>query len=87
MQIEIVTKQDLEAFKNDLLQALSTLMNNNSTEREKAWLRTKEVKKMLGISNGTLMNYRVKGLLHPSKIEGVFYYKLSEIKELLNAGA
>lgn len=86
MQIEIVTKQDFEAFKRELLQAIAEYMGREGGQYEKEWLRTKEVKQMLGISNGTLLNLRVKGLLKPSKIEGVYFYRLSEIKKLLDAG-
>ncbi|OJW81741.1 MAG: hypothetical protein BGO69_14635 [Bacteroidetes bacterium 46-16] len=86
MQIELVTKQDFEAFKSELLQAITEYMHQKGGQQEKQWLRTKEVKAMLGISNGTLMNLRIKGLLKPSKIEGVYFYRLSEIKQLLDAG-
>ena len=87
MEVDILTKQDLELFRQKLLHELSGLMRAAPHEPEKEYLRTHEVRKMLGgISNGTLRNLRVKGLLKPSKIEGVFYYKLSEIKALLNEG-
>ncbi len=86
MNIEIVTKQDLEVFKHELLHALTAFMNDRGIQETKQWLRSKEVRQLLGISSGTLMNLRVKGLLKPSKIEGVYYYKLSEITELLHAG-
>ena len=85
MQIEIVTKQDLEAFKDELLQALTAYMEK-PMGAQKPWLRSKEVRQMLGISAGTLQNLRVKGLLHPTKVEGVYYYKYTEITDLLNAG-
>lgn len=88
MEIEILTKQDLEAFREKLLLDLAELIISGSSKDEREYLRTKEVKELLGgISNGTLQNLRVKGLLNPSKIEGVFYYKLSEIKSLLDEGA
>jgi len=87
MQIELVTKQDLDAFKNELLEILRPLMQRQNPADEKEFLRSKDVRRLLSISSGTLQNLRVKGLLHPTKIEGVFYYKLSEINTLLSAGA
>ena len=88
MEVDILTKQDLELFRQKLLSELSNLMRIAPRENEKEYLRTNEVRKMLGgISSGTLQNLRVKGLLKPSKIEGVYYYKLSEVKALLSAGS
>lgn len=88
MEIDILTKQDLEIFRRKLISELSDLMHLTLREPEKEYLRTNEVRKMLGgISSGTLQNLRVKGLLKPSKIEGVYYYKLSEVKTLLGAGS
>jgi hypothetical protein len=63
-------------------------MQTPNTENYREYLRTKEVREMLGgISSGTLQNLRIRGLLNPSKIEGVYYYRLSEVKALLNAGS
>ena len=88
MQVELITKQDLEIFKQQLVSELSDLLRVTPSKSEKEYLRTNEVRKMLGgISPGTLQNLRVKGLLKPSKIEGVFYYKLSEVEALLDEGS
>ena len=88
MEVDIVTKQDLESFRQKLLHELSDLMRISPKESEKEYLRTNEVRTLLGgISPGTLQNLRVKGLLKPSKIEGVYYYKLSEVNALLSAGS
>jgi hypothetical protein len=85
MQVEILTKKDLEELKEQLLEAIAQYFGKPANQ-EKEWLRSKEVRKMLNISSGTLQNLRVKKLLNPTKIEGVYYYKLSEIQALLNAG-
>ena len=84
MEIDIVTKQDLEIFRQKLIHELSTLIGKAPVLNEKEYLRTNEVRKILAISAGTLQNLRIKGLLKPSKIEGVYYYKLSEVKSLLS---
>ncbi len=88
MEIDVITKQDLECFRQRLLLELVALLNGHSEPIEKEYLRSKEVRKLLGgISAGTLQNLRIKGHLRPSKIEGVFYYKASEVKALLDAGS
>jgi hypothetical protein len=87
MEIEILTKHDLEVFRQKLMHELAEFFYKHSDQAEKEFLRSKEVRKLLGgISSGTLQNLRVKGILKPSKIEGVFYYKLSDVKALLSAG-
>ena len=85
MQIEIVTKQDLEYFRQQLLQDLSLFLGKQQ-QTNPEYLRSKEVRKLLNISAGSLVNLRVKGLLQPVKIAGIYYYKLEEIHALLNAG-
>lgn len=86
MEIELLTKDDLQRFKEELLKELTTLLHSRKSNIGKEWLRSKEVRKMLNISYGTLQNLRVKKLLNPTKIEGGYYYRLSEIESLLNAG-
>jgi len=88
MEIELLTKNDLEIFRQRLLTDLAGVIQQNTDRSEPEFLRTKGVRKILGgISPGTLQNLRVKGLLKPSKIEGVYYYKLSEVRALLDAGS
>lgn len=87
MEIEIVTKDDLEEFRRKLLVDLAEMIRSTKNIEEKEYLRTREVRKLLGgISHGTLLNLRVKRLLNPTKIEGVYYYKLAEVKKLLSDG-
>lgn len=87
MEVDLVTKEDLENFKKELLNDLAFLLSKPDENTPTEYLRTKEVRKMLGnISPGTLQNLRVRGLLKPSKIEGVYYYRLDEVKELLSRG-
>lgn len=85
MAIEIITKEDLEAFRSRLLNDLKTLLIERENKVEKQWLRSSEVRKLLKISSGTLQSLRINGILHPSKIGGIIYYKEDEIQTLLNA--
>ena len=62
MAISIITKEDLQEFKIELLEAIKNLLQNNLSE-QKLWLRTSEVKKLLNISSGTLQNLRINVLL------------------------
>lgn len=82
MGISIVTKEDLQEFKIELLEAIETLLKHKNTE-QKLWLRSSEVKKMLNISSGTLQNLRINGTLSYSKIGGTLYYSYIDIQKLL----
>lgn len=81
-QIEIVTKDDLELFKQDLIREISTLIKPQNHD-PKQWLRSVEVRKLLDISPGTLQNFRVNGTLTFTKVGGIFFYKYDDILKVL----
>lgn len=85
MAVEIITREDLVAFKAELLTDLQNLLTEHSTTPKK-WLRSGEVMKMLQISPGTLQNYRVNGTLRYSKFGSTIYYSLDEIERMLEQG-
>ncbi|MCY0977156.1 helix-turn-helix domain-containing protein [Chryseobacterium wangxinyae] len=82
MAISIITKEDLQQFKAELLEDITNLLHNKTTE-QKLWLRTSEVKKLLNISSGTLQNLRINGTISHSKIGGSLYYNYNDIEKLL----
>lgn len=82
MAIALITKEDLQQFKIELLESIEKLLQGKKTE-EKLWLRTSEVRKLLNISAGTLQNLRINGTLSYSKIGGVLYYNYKDIEKLL----
>ncbi|MCG2793411.1 MULTISPECIES: helix-turn-helix domain-containing protein [Chryseobacterium group] len=83
MAISIITKEDLQQFKIELLEGIEILLKGKTTE-QKLWLRSSEVKKLLNISSGTLQNLRINGTLSYSKIGGSLYYNYKDIQKLLS---
>lgn len=81
---QLVTIGDLEEFKNDLLIELRQLIYEHKHQVGKQWLKSYEVKKLLGISTGTLQHLRANGTLPYSKIGGIVYYDMNEINKVLN---
>src|SRR6478672_8191506 len=81
---QIVTIGDLEEFKNDLLLALRQLICEHKYQAGKQWVKSYEVKKLLGMSTGTLQTLRANGTLPYSKIGGIVYYDINEINKVLN---
>ncbi len=83
MAVNIITKEDLQEFKTELLEEIKTLLQYRTTE-QKLWLRSSEVKQLLKISSGTLQNLRVNGNLRYSKVGGTLYYNYQDIEKMLN---
>ncbi|TXE13414.1 helix-turn-helix domain-containing protein [Algoriphagus aquimarinus] len=82
--METITKEDLETLRFQLFADLKELLEKQDepSKDSKEWLRSRDVKKMLSISDAALQNLRIRGLVHPVKISGLYYYKSEELKSL-----
>jgi hypothetical protein len=82
---QILTVDDLEVFKNNLLLEMKKMAKELLGNPGKKWLKSYEVKKLLSISPGTLQNLRVNGTLPYTKIGSVILYDYDDIQKMLNA--
>lgn len=83
MDLEMVTKEDLQVFRMQLLDDLKRLISaDKPTDQPQEWLKSGEVREILKASASTLQNLRISGKLHPVKIAGTWYYSRSEIQSL-----
>lgn len=82
MAAEIITKEDLNEFREILLNDIKALLGKPPGDQPK-WLKSYQVKNLLKISAGTLQNLRVNGTLRFSKIGGILYYKYEDILRVL----
>ncbi|RFZ85271.1 DNA-binding protein [Mucilaginibacter terrenus] len=84
MAAEIITKEDLQTFKQELLAEFKILINSKpkGTVTDE-WLKSSQVRKLLNISPGTLQNLRVQNRLPFTKIGGIIYYKRRDIIDLM----
>lgn len=82
-QIEIISKEDLLQFKNELIQEIKAIIKP-AREETKQWLRSKDVRKMLKISPGTLQTLRINGTLRFTKVGSIMFYKYEDIARLLD---
>lgn len=80
---QIVTTGDLELFRKSLVEELKSILQAGVASTDKKWLRSSEVRKLLGISPGTLQNFRIKNLLPFKKIGGTVFYKYEDLEKLL----
>ena len=83
MAVQVITIEDLNEFRNLLLNDLKEIINSKP-QQSKQWLKSNEVRKLLNISPGTLQNLRINGTLSYTKIGGIMYYNHADIDKLLN---
>jgi hypothetical protein len=83
MELELLTKKDLQEFREQLIGDLKKLFHLGPKEPEKLWLKSSEVRQLLRISQNTLQSLRMAGKLHPTKLGGILYYSREEIQRLL----
>ncbi len=83
MSATVITTEDLQEFKYELLEGIKEMINYQSSFASKKWLKSPEVRDLLSISPGTLQNFRINGTLPYSKVGGVIYYDYEEIQKVL----
>ena len=83
MPTEILTTDDLREFKIELLKEFKQILAVHHGQPSKKWLKSFEVRNLLGISPGTLQNLRINGTLPYTKIGGVMFYDYEDIKKML----
>lgn len=85
MSVEIITKEDLHSFRQELLQEIKNILSN-APSKNKEWLKSPEVRKLLKISPGTLQNLRINGTLRYTRLGSIIYYREEDIQKLLEEG-
>jgi hypothetical protein len=80
---DLLTKKDLEKFKEELFELLKPL-NEAQTLQQQKWLRSQDVRKMLKISAGTLQNMRIAGNITYNKVGKIIFYKAEDIERMLS---
>jgi len=78
----ILTREDLDRFKQDVINEIKSLIENRKVESKK-WIKNNDVKKMLNISHSTLQSLRANGTLSYTKVGGTIYYDAEEIDRIL----
>jgi hypothetical protein len=82
--IELITREDLEQFRTQLLLDIKKLLRTPKLlGPNKEWLKSYEVREILKISPSTLQNFRINGVLKYEKLGGIFYYAQADIDRLL----
>lgn len=80
MNIELLTRKDLEDLKIQLIDALNK-QSSNGLER---WLRAKEAMDILGISSSKLQKMRINGQITFTTFGGMYYYDRQDINKVMD---
>jgi hypothetical protein len=83
MAAEIITKEDLQEFGNNLLIQIKGLLGQTLEEPRK-WLKSYQVKNLLKISDNTLQTLRDNGTIPFTKIGGILFYSYEDITKVLS---
>lgn len=84
MAAEIITKEDLTLFKAELLQELRELIALPVNKAQgKKWIKSYEVRAMLGISPGTLQHMRTNGTMPHTKMGGLVLYDIEDVVKVM----
>lgn len=82
--MEIASLKDLLQIKDEIIKAIQSI-EHSSPEPQLKWVKSKKAREILGCSNGTLLNYRQKGIIKASRLDKTWYYNIDSIIERLTA--
>ncbi|HMU47865.1 MAG TPA: helix-turn-helix domain-containing protein [Chitinophagaceae bacterium] len=83
MPVAILTQEDLQEFKKELIAEMKAILEEGPAKPKK-WLRSAAVQELLQVSPGTLQTLRINGTLKYAKLGGIVFYDYSHIQKLLD---
>jgi hypothetical protein len=83
MATTIITPDDLQKFKLELLEEIQKIVNAKHPAPVRKWLKSHEVRRLLTISPYKLQALRDTGVLPFTKIGAVIYYNYEDIEAML----
>ena len=83
---QLITVDDLNEFKQQLLNELLVLLKMQNPYTPKKWMKSHEVRRLLKISPGTLQTFKNSGIIPFTKIGGIIFYDFDDIQRLLETG-
>lgn len=88
MSIDIVTKDDLQTFKNVLINDLKLIIGEamGKIPEPVEGYKTKHVRSILGCSVNKLVSLRVARKIRTKKVGGTLYYNKEDVRRLLQEG-
>lgn len=82
MSVIVITEEALEYRLEKLVVDITNSIGKNDNI-ESRWIRSKQVKELLGISDSKLQTMRVNRSLTYSQIDGTYFYDRDSIMQIL----
>jgi hypothetical protein len=82
MNLNLITIEDLKTLKEEIILELKQIINQPI---DTTWLKSQDVKKILGCSEGTLIHLRASGALPYCKIGGTIYIRKKDVDRLFES--
>lgn len=79
---QLITIVELESFKKELIEEFKRIAKELKGPQGKKWLKSAEVRKLLGLSPGKLQTMRQTGLITYTQIGAVIYYDLDDVYKM-----
>jgi hypothetical protein len=84
MNLEIITKKDLQEMEKSLMEKVSNLFEGKV--KEEKWLKSIHVSEIFGISSSRLSYLRNSKEIPHYKLGGEYVYKMSELVQWIEEG-
>lgn len=84
MAANIITTEDLQIFKKELIEEIKTIFLQDRGLHLKQYLKTSQLRKLVPFSAGTLQNIRDNGTLPYTRIGGVIFYAQEDIQKMMD---
>jgi hypothetical protein len=86
--IEIVTKEDFQIFRMQLLADIKAILAAHTAEPKAALegYKTKDVRRILGCCYNTLKSLRISRKIRTKKVGGTIYYNKEDVRRLVEEG-
>lgn len=76
MNVNLITREDLDSFKEELLSQIKCMLEGSGSEPQKKWLRSAEISKLLGgCSDAKLRRLRITGEIKYKKVGSSYLYQ------------
>ena len=82
MSILVINAEDLERQLQKVVDEVKSAVTNNDSSTVR-WIRSKQVKELLGISDSKLQTMRINRSITYSQIDGTYFYDKESILSLL----
>ena len=76
----------LERQKSEIIEIIKYYFEESQKRLEKKWIKSSQVCELLSCSQATLFRLRNDGILPCSIVQGTYYYKISDVDQMMENG-